>query len=137
MGRCGHVLRAGIELIYTEAQKKAREQMQGAALRFSGHSLTLGAITDGPTMAYATAEHQGLKRKREADDSAVDMPGKRTEAVQRSSAVLMQPCICAASWVAGLQMSRAWSTQQSLRRRSFCSRLVPTRLLSILWHCIS
>ena len=122
MGGCGHVLRVGIELKYPD--KQAREQMQGAALRFSAQSLTLGAVTDGLTMSYANAEQQAMKRKREADDCDVDMPGKE----QTQSAVLMRPCICATSWVAGLQMSRAWSTQQSPGGRSFCSCLVPIRL---------
>ena len=85
MGGCGHVLRVGIELKYTDAQKEARKQMQGAALRLSARLLTLCAVTDGLTLSYATAEQQRLKRKRETDDSDMDMPGKEQ---RRSNALV-------------------------------------------------
>ena len=74
MGGCGHVLRVGIELKYPE--KKVREQIKGAALRCSAQLLTQDAVTDRLTMSSVTAEQQAVKRKREADDSDVDMPGK-------------------------------------------------------------
>ena len=48
MGGCGYVLRVGVQLKYTDAQKEARK-IQGATLRLSAQLLTLCAVTDGLT----------------------------------------------------------------------------------------
>ena len=66
MGACGHMLRIGIELKYTEAQKKARErQIEGAALRLTAQLLTLSAATDGLTMSYATVSCRATETEEE------------------------------------------------------------------------